>query len=42
VTRASGPAPCTTQVTVRGGSAKLRLPATLTGKIRIVVVRRGR
>ncbi len=42
VARGSAPAPCTRQVTVRGASAKLRLPATLTGKVRVVVVRRGR
>jgi hypothetical protein len=29
-------------VTIRGASAKLRLPATITGRVRVVVVRRGR
>ena len=42
VSRSSAPAPCTRQVTVRGGSAKLRLPVTMTGRVRVVVVRRGR
>ena len=42
VARGSAPAPCTRQVTMRGGSAKLALPATLTGPVRVVVVRRGR
>jgi hypothetical protein len=29
-------------VTIRGASGKLKLPATITGKVRVVVVRRGR
>jgi hypothetical protein len=41
IVRGSAPAACTRQVTVRGASAKLKLPATLTGKVRVVVVRRG-
>jgi hypothetical protein len=42
VSRSSAPAPCTRQVTVRGGSVKLRLPITVTGRVRVVVIRRGR
>jgi hypothetical protein len=41
ITRGSAPAACTRQVTIRGASAKLKLPATITGKVRVVVVRRG-
>ncbi|MGZ4166532.1 MAG: hypothetical protein ACXVFO_08000 [Solirubrobacteraceae bacterium] len=41
IARGSAPAPCTRQVTMRGRSATLKLPATLTGRVR-VVVRRGR
>jgi hypothetical protein len=40
-TRGSAPQPCTRQMTLRA-SAHLRLPATMTGRVRIVVVRRGR
>ncbi len=42
IARGSAPAACTRQVTIRGGSAKLKLPATISGKVRVVVVRRGR
>jgi hypothetical protein len=41
IARGSAPTPCTRQVTIRGASAKLRLPASLTGRVRVVVVRRG-
>ncbi len=41
IARGSAPAACTRQVTIRGASAKLKLPATLTGRVRVVVVRRG-
>jgi hypothetical protein len=41
ITRGSAPAACTHQVTIRGASAKLKLPATITGRVRVVVVRRG-
>jgi hypothetical protein len=41
IARGSAPAACTRQVTVRGAWAKLKLPATITGKVRVVVVRRG-
>ncbi len=41
IARASAPAACTRQVTIRGAAAKLRLPATITGRVRVVVVRRG-
>jgi hypothetical protein len=37
----SVPPPCTKQITLRG-TARLKLPATITGKVRVVVVRRGR
>ncbi|MGA9860269.1 MAG: hypothetical protein WBQ18_20550 [Solirubrobacteraceae bacterium] len=39
VGRGAAPLPCTRQVTLRA-TARLRLPATMTGKIRVVVVRR--
>jgi hypothetical protein len=42
IVRGSAPTACTRQVTIRGASAKLRLPATITGRVRVVVVRRGR
>jgi hypothetical protein len=42
IARGSAPAPCTKQVTIRGASAKLKLPAAITGRVRVVVVRRGR
>ncbi len=42
IARSSAPAPCTRQVTIRGASAKLKLPSTITGRVRVVVVRRGR
>jgi hypothetical protein len=42
IARASAPAPCTRQVALRGRSVKLMLPVTLTGRVRVVVVRRGR
>ncbi|HEY2319666.1 MAG TPA: hypothetical protein VGH67_15270 [Solirubrobacteraceae bacterium] len=42
VARGAAPAPCTRQVTIRGRSATLRLPAAVTGRVRVVVVRRGR
>ena len=42
IARSSAPAACTRQVTIRGASAKLKLPATITGKVRVVVVRRAR
>ncbi|HEX4010693.1 MAG TPA: hypothetical protein VHX62_11815 [Solirubrobacteraceae bacterium] len=38
----AAPGRCTAQVSIRGAKAKLRLPATMTGRVRIVVVRRGR
>jgi hypothetical protein len=41
IARGSAPAACTRQVTIRGAAGKLKLPATITGKVRIVVVRRG-
>ncbi len=41
IARSAAPAPCTKQATIRGASGKLTLPATLTGKVRVVVVRRG-
>jgi hypothetical protein len=41
IVRGSAPSTCTRQVTIRGASAKLKLPATLTGRVRVVVVRRG-
>ena len=41
IARVSAPAACTRQVTVRGAAAKLKLPATITGRVRVVVVRRG-
>ena len=37
----AAPGRCTAQVSVRGAQTRLRLPATMTGRIRIVVVRRG-
>jgi hypothetical protein len=42
IARGSAPAPCTRQVTIRGASGKLKLPAAITGRVRVVVVRRGR
>ena len=42
IARGSAPAPCTRQVALRGRSVTLKLPATLTGRVRVVVVRRGR
>ena len=42
IARGSAPAPCSRQVTIRGASAKLKLPKSLTGRVRVVVVRRGR
>ncbi|HEY1713593.1 MAG TPA: hypothetical protein VGG07_11860 [Solirubrobacteraceae bacterium] len=39
--RGSAPSPCSRQVTIRGASAKLKLPRNLTGRVRVVVVRRG-
>jgi hypothetical protein len=39
--RANAPSACTRQVTIRGAAGTLRLPATLTGRARVVVVRRG-
>jgi hypothetical protein len=41
IARGSAPAACTRQVTIRGAAGKLKLPATITGKVRVVVVRRG-
>ncbi len=35
------PLPCTRQVSFRGGAVRVELPAKMTGRIRIVVVRRG-
>jgi hypothetical protein len=40
IARGSAPAACTRQVTIRGASAKLKLPAAITGRVRVVVVRR--
>ncbi len=42
VARGSAPTACTRQVTIRGAIAKLKLPAMITGRVRVVVVRRGR
>ncbi len=39
--RGAAPPACTRQVTL-GASARVRLPAAMTGRVRIVVVRRGR
>ncbi len=41
IARGSAPTACTRQVTIRRASAKLKLPATITGRVRVVVVRRG-
>jgi hypothetical protein len=42
IARGSAPAACTRQVTIRGASAKLKLPTAITGRVRVVVVRRAR
>jgi hypothetical protein len=39
--RGTAPAPCTRQITL-GASARVTLPAAMTGRVRVVVVRRGR
>jgi hypothetical protein len=40
--RGQAPPPCTHQVTLNNKTVTLKLPAVTTGKVRVVVVRRGR